>query len=101
MKVIEYDKLRLDILQRLIDERGINCRNNKTDMVRHLILDDEGKYIRETTYLKEGEGFIIGIDIKNRDHQLQISKLIEKKDAKNLHRYCDNRIQYWSKQKLI
>ena len=101
MSQIEYDKLRLDILQRLVDERGINCRNNKTDMIRHLILDDEGKYIRETTYLKDGEGFIIGIDIKNRDHQLQISKLIEKKEAKNLQRYCDNRLQYWSKQKLI
>jgi hypothetical protein len=51
--------------------------------------------------MKDGNGFVVGIDIKNRDHLLQMSKLIEKKEGKNLNRYEDNRIMYWSPQKLI
>jgi hypothetical protein len=101
MKEIEYDKLRLDILQRLIDERGITCKNKKDEMVKYLIMDDEGKYIRETTYEKRDGGFNVGIDIKNKPHQQQMSKLIEKKEAKYLNRYEDHRIMYWSNQKLI
>jgi hypothetical protein len=101
MSEIEYDKLRLDVLQKLIDERGISCKNKKDEMIKYLKMDDDGKYIRETTYIKDGNGFIVGVDIKNRDHQLQISKLIEKKEAKHLNRYEDNRIMYWSPQKLL
>jgi hypothetical protein len=101
MSQIDYEKLRLDILQKLIDERGISCKNKKDEMIKYLKLDDEGKYIRETTYEKKDGGFNIGIDIKNREHLLQISRLIEKKEAKNLQRYEDSRIIYWSQQKLI
>ena len=70
-------------------------------MVKHLIMDDEGKYIRETTYERNSGGFIVGIDIKNKGHQQQMSKLIEKKEAKYLNRYEDNRIIYWAQQKLL
>jgi hypothetical protein len=101
MSQIDYEKLRLDILQKLIDERGISCKNKKDEMIKYLKLDDEGKYIKETTYDKKDGGFNIGIDIKNREHLLQISKLIEKKEAKNLQRYEDSRVIYWSQQKLI
>ena len=31
----------------------------------------------------------------------EINKLIEKKEARRLDRYSDNRIQYFSNQKLI
>jgi len=30
-----------------------------------------------------------------------ISKLVDKKEARRLSRYCDNRLQYWCSQKLI
>jgi hypothetical protein len=98
---MEYENLRLDVLIKLIDERGISCKNKKDEIIKYLKLDDEDKYIRETTYMKDGNGFVVGIDIKNRDHLLQMSKLIEKKEGKNLNRYEDNRIMYWSPQKLI
>lgn len=98
---MEYENLRLDVLTKLIDERGISCKNKKDEIIKYLKLDDEDKYIRETTYMKDGNGFVVGIDIKNRDHLLQMSKLIEKKEGKNLNRYEDNRIMYWSPQKLI
>ena len=98
---IDYEKLRLDVLTKLIDERGISCKNKKDEMIKYLILDDQDKYIRETTYVKDGVGYMIGIDIKNKDHLMQIGKLIEKKEARNLHIYADNRLQYWCKQKLI
>jgi len=98
---MEYENLRLDVLIKLIDERGISCKNKKDEIIKYLKLDDEDKYIRETTYMKDGNGFVVGIDIKNRDHLLQMSKLIEKKEGKNLNRYEDNRIMYWSSQKLI
>jgi hypothetical protein len=51
--------------------------------------------------MKDGNGYAVGIDIKNRDHLLQMSKLIEKKEGKHLNRYEDNRIMFWSPQKLI
>jgi hypothetical protein len=99
-----YSKLRLDVLEKLIHSRGIECKMNKTEMVRMLKLYDDGKYeskIKETQHIKDGIGLIIGIDIRNKDHLHQISKLIEKKESKNLNRFCDERIWYWSKQKLI
>jgi hypothetical protein len=98
---MEYENLRLDVLTKLIDERGISCKSKKDEIIKYLKLDDEDKYIRETTYMKEGNGFAVGIDIKNRDHLLQMSKLIEKKEGKHLNRYEDNRIMFWSPQKLI
>jgi hypothetical protein len=98
---MEYENLRLDVLIKLIDERGISCKSKKDEIIKYLKLDDEDKYIRETTYMKDGNGYAVGIDIKNRDHLLQMSKLIEKKEGKHLNRYEDNRIMFWSPQKLI
>ena len=98
---MEYENLRLDVLIKLIDERGISCKSKKDEIIKYLKLDDEEKYIRETTYIKDGSGFAVGIDIKNRDHLLQMSKLIEKKEGKHLNRYEDNRIMFWTPQKLI
>jgi hypothetical protein len=43
----------------------------------------------------------VGIDLKRHADLVQIGKLVEKKEAKSLNRYSDNRIWYWSKIKLI
>ena len=104
MSEIDYNKLRLDVLEKMIHTRSIECKMRKDEMIKMLRLDDEGKYVppmKETTYTKDGNGFIVGIDIKNKNHLIQIGNLIIKKEARNLHRYCDDRIQYWSSQKLI
>jgi len=101
MSEIEYDKLRLDILIKLIDERGIPCKNKKDEIIKYLVMDDEGKYIRETTYEKTTGGYIVGIDLKNKNHMIQMGNLILKKEARNLNRYSDNRLNYWSTQKLV
>lgn len=98
---MDYSKLRLDILQNLIEERGIACKNKKEEMIKYLIMDDEGKYVRETTYEKQGNLFLVGIDLKNTNHLLQIGKLVEKKDAYASKLYASFRIYYLSKQKLI
>ena len=98
---IDYNKLRPDVLQKLIEERGIICKSKKDEMIKYLIMDDQGKYVRETTYEKDSGGFIVGVDIKNQKEILQLSKLIEKKEAKVIGRYCNNRVHYWSNQKLI
>ena len=73
-------------------------------MIKMLQLYDEGKYVepmRETIYNKNGNGFDIGIDIRNQNHILQISKLIEKKEGLRLNRFSEDRVWYWSPQKLI
>ena len=98
---MDYEKLRLDVLIKLIDERGISCKNKKDEIIKYLKMDDEGKYIRETTYERTTGGFIVGIDIKNQKQLIEMGKLVEKKVARNLSRYSDNRIQFWSSQKLI
>lgn len=103
----EYEKLRLDVLQQLIELRSIPFKiyKKESDTKNHIIellkLDDSGKYIFETTTEKVEGGYIIGIDGRNQKHMSEISKLIEKKEAYKLNRYCDNRLQYWSSQKLI
>ena len=98
---MEYEKLRLDILTKLVDERGISCKNKKDEMIKYLKLDDEGKYIRETTYEKLGGRFLVGIDIKNQSDLVQMGKLVEKKEAYAKGMYASNRIYYISNQKLL
>ena len=64
-------------------------------------MDDEGKYIRETTYEKNSGGFVVGIDLKNQKQLIEMGKLVEKKMAKGLGRYQDHRIYYWAEHKLL
>ena len=104
MAEIDYNKLRLDVLENLIYGRGIECKMKKDEMVKMLKLDDEGKYqtpMKETTYEKSEGGFIIGIDLSNKSHLVQIGNLILKKEARNLMRYANGMVYYWGKQKLI
>lgn len=104
MSDVDYSKLRLDVLEKLIQSRGIDCKIRKDEMVKMLKLDDEGKYhlpMVNTVYEKWEGGFNVGIDIKNHSDLVQMGKLVERKDAKSLGRYSDNRVWYWSKQKLM
>ena len=104
MAEVDYSKLRLDVLEKLIYSRGIECKMKKDEMVKMLKLDDEGKYqipIKETTYEKFEGGFIIGIDLYNRSHLIQMGNLMLKKEARNLMRYSSGMLYYWAKQKLI
>ena len=104
MGEVDYSKLRLDVLEKMIYSRGIECKMKKDEMIKILKLDDEGKYVppmNATTYEKSDGGFNVGIDIRNQSDLVQIGKLTEKKEAKSLNRYSDNRLWYWSKGKLI
>lgn len=104
MNEIDYSKLRLDVLQKLILERSIECKMKKDEMVKMLKLYDEGKYslpLKETVYIKDGKGFLVGIDISNQNHLIQIGKLNEKKESYSLNRYSEERVWYWSPQKLM
>jgi hypothetical protein len=104
---IVYENLRIDILEKLIDERNIDYKKSRKDadtkktIIDLLKIDDEGKYIRETTYEKSEGGYVVGIDLNNHKHLVEIGKLVEKKEAHNLCRYTSNMLYYWSKQKLL
>lgn len=103
-EITDYTKLRLDVLEKLIHSRGLECKMKKDEMVKTLKLDDEGKYeipLKETSYEKYEGGFNVGIDIRNHSDLVQMGRLVEKKESKSLNRYSDNRIWYWSKIKLI
>jgi len=104
MSEVDYNKLRLDVLEKMIHQRGIECKMKKDEMIKILKLDDEGKYeppMGNTVYEKFDGGFNVGIDIRNNSDLIQMGKFVEKKEAKSLGRYSDNRIWYWSKIKLI
>jgi hypothetical protein len=99
---IEYEKLRLDVLKSLVDGRNIECKQTKDEMIKHLKLDDEGKYIRPVTYQKQSdETFIVGIAINDGKNLFEMGKLVEKNIAKSMGLYCNDRIHYISKQKLL
>ena len=104
MNQIDYSKLRLDVLEKLIHSRDIECKMKKEEMIKMLKLDDEGKYkppMRETSYEKCDGGFTVGIDLSNQPHLVQVGNLILKKEAKNLNRFSNGMSFYWVKQKLI
>ena len=101
---IEYSKLRLDVLEKMVHSRGIECKNKKDIMVKMLKLYDEGKYeepMLDTKYEKADGGHNVGIDIRNQADLIQIGKFVERKEAKSLNRYSDGRIWYWTKIKLM
>ena len=104
MSDVNYSKLRQDVLEKMIYSRGIECKMKKDEMVKMLKLYDEGKYVeptKETIYQKDGSGYMVGVAINNREHMLQVSKIIEKKEGRPLNRYSEDRIWYWIPQKLI
>jgi hypothetical protein len=104
MSDVDYSKLRLDVLEKMVYSRGIECKMKKDEIVKVLKLDDEGKYeppMNNTVYEKSEGGFNVGIDMRNHSDLIQIGKFVEKKEAKSLNRYSDNRVWYWSKGKLI
>ena len=98
---MDYEKLRLDVLIKLVDERNITCKLKKDEIIKYLIMDDEGKYIRETTYERNSGGYIVRIDLKNQSHLNQIGKLVEKKEARSLNRFESEMLVFWSPQKLV
>ena len=98
---MEYENLRLDVLTKLIDERGISCKNKKDVMIEHLKMDDDGKYIRETTYEKWEGRLLVGIDVKNQPHLIQMGKLVEKKEASVKGLYASDRIYFIANQRLM
>lgn len=111
-KEIDYEKLRLDVLKNLIGERGIPCKQTKDEIIAHLKLDDQGKYIRDTIYEKmdghplskslgKKDGFIVGIDIKNQKQLVEIGKMVDKKEAICVNLFAEDRVHYWVIRKLI
>lgn len=92
MKEIDYSKLRLDILQKLVAGRGIECKDTRNEMIKHLLLDDEGKYMRETTIEKyEKDKFLIGIDLSNHQQLVEMGKLVQSGEAKDTNMYYNCR----------
>lgn len=97
----DYTKLPLKELKLLAGSRNIDCKETKEELVKNLTLYDQDKYVYPTTYEKSDKGFIVGICLKNSEHQIAIGKLIEKGEANSIGRYFNDRIHYWSSQKLI
>jgi len=100
MKEVDYRKLRLDVLEKLVSSRMIECKDNRTDMIRQLLLDDEGKYIRETTVEKDGENYLIGIDAIHHDLMVKMGRLIESGESTRSH-YSFGRHYYVSKINML
>ena len=101
MSEINYNKLRLDVLEKLVCSRMIECNDNKTDMVRQLRLDDEGKYIRKTIVEKQGKGtYLIGIDSALQHLMVEMGKLIENGEAHRTH-YAYGRHYYISNINIL
>lgn len=80
-----YESLRLDVLQRLIDERGIPYKPSKKEkdtkatIIELLTLDDNGKYFWDLTYEKSDGGFIVGVGLNDHKRLQDLGKMLEKK----------------------
>jgi hypothetical protein len=101
-EVINYEKLRLDVLKGLIEDRNIECKQTKETMIKHLKMDDEGLYVRPTITEKQTNGkFIVKVDIRDSQSCREMGRLVEKGQAQRLNIYSNNRIYYLSNQKPI
>jgi hypothetical protein len=99
---VDYEKLRVDVLKMLADGRNIDCKQTKEEIIKHLKLDDEEKYVRPITYDKQPDGsFIVGIALNDTKNLNEMGQLVSKGIAKNIGMYTNDRIHYNSKQKLI
>lgn len=93
---IIYSKLRLDVLIDMSILRGIECSLKKNEIIKYLEMDDLGKYVRSTTYEKQGKKFLIGIDPRNQSQLIEIGKMLERHEIKNLNTFYDNRLHFLS-----
>jgi len=101
-KTYDYKKLRLDVIESLINHRGIECKDNRTDMIRHLMLYDEGKYMVETTIEKyDKEKFMIGIDLGNHELLVKMGKLVMTGESIDTNRYFNNRKYFLSNINIL
>lgn len=98
---MDYQKLKLNDLKLMVSHRNIDCKETKEEMIKCLIQYDNDKYVHPTTYEKIDKGYRVGISIKNTNHLSQISRLIEKSEAYSLSMYYNDRVHYWSSQKLL
>lgn len=94
-KEVEYDKMKTPDLKKEIDYRDIKCKFTREDMIKHLILHDNEKYIYHTIKEKLKSGnFNVGIDPKNSKVIIEMGRLVDKKVAKRLNIYSAHRIWY-------
>lgn len=100
MEKNEYQNLRQDILEDMIIQRDIVCRKTKSEMIKYLLLDDQGKYVRETLYEKIDGDFYIAIDTRNHNHMIAIGKLVEKGEVQESRLYQKNRLYFKSDKKI-
>lgn len=101
MKDVDYSKLRLDVLEKLITHREIECKETRNEMIKYLQLYDEGNYVRETTIEKYGKDkFLYGIDLGNQKQLIQMGKLIQDGLAKDTNMYYNSRKYFISNVKL-
>jgi hypothetical protein len=99
--LVDYEKLRLDVLKSLVDGRNIDCKNTKDEMIKFLKLDDQGKYIRPVVHEKHSNGkYMIGVDIKDSQNLLKITKMVESNQAQRLNLYSNDRLYYISSVKM-
>lgn len=100
MKEIDYKKLRDNILGELVCQRMLDCKDNRTDMIRQLELDDQGKHIRKPDVYKWNGEFMIGLDLVESDKLREIGRLVEKGQSRFSH-YSMGRVYYLSKSNII
>jgi len=94
-KEVDYDKIKTPDLKKEVDYRDIKCKNTREDMIKHLILHDQGKYIYSTVKEKLKNGnFNVGIDPRNSKVVIEMGRLVDKKIAKRLNIYSAYRIWY-------
>ncbi len=99
--VNDYEKLRLDIIENMIEQRDIKCRKSKSEMIKHLLLDDDGKYIRETLYERfDKETYSVGVDTRNHNDLSILCKMVEKNEIRYMGLYQLNRIYFISNNKI-
>lgn len=56
--------------------------------------------VKNTTYERDSGGYIAFIDIKNYKHLYDVSKMVEKQEAKRLNIFSNGMLHYWVKEKL-
>ena len=101
-KIVEYNKMKVQDLKKLCEQRDIQCKLVVKEMVEALKLEEEGKWIFHTEQekLKKG-GYVIKIDYRNKEQLVKMGLLVEKGISRRMEVYSMYRLWFRMEDEFI
>jgi hypothetical protein len=98
---MNLEKVKLSELKLMAEEHEIPTNLNKEEIIKNLRLVEQGKYIKNTICEKFGKDYLVGVDIKDHQKLITLSKYVENKEMKRANMYSSDRVYFISPFKYL